>query len=450
MITIISFLIALLFAELFIDEFNNLTNKSLSFFSLLNPFVIIATCFIVFLTGIFSGFYPALILSSIKIQAIMKNSIKVGHRNLLSQILIGVQFLLAALLLSGTLIMSKQLSFMKNIELGYKGDQIISFGIDTKSLEKFKNELANNPNILDVQGLSHSIGRGRINSSFKYQGSDDQNANFFGIESNFLNMMEIPLVSGRNFDVKRASDNSNSILVNEAFVEKFMADKNPLEEKISVESFKLHDARIIGVVQDFYYSATGSMVEPTVLISNSALNKREVIVKLSSANLHSAISDIEAKWYELFPNILFEFKFLDQQMQSLYANEQRWNDIINYSSFIAILISALGLLGMAAISLINKSKEIGIRKILGANFKNILSILFKQFGTAILVSFFIAFPLSYYFSQRWLENYSNRIQPGLEEFLLTAVLICSVAFFTILYFAFKGTKINPVDALRSE
>lgn len=453
LITIMAFLLALLLVDLLLPEFNYLVDKSLEIQSLWTSEIFLVLVVLLILSGLLSGAYPALFISSINVQSIFKGKVKAGGNNKFTYTLIGLQFLLASLFLSGNFILNKQLNFMRNKNLGFKGEQVIRFGISEDNLRKLQSSLTSNSDVIEIQAMSHAIGRGRINTNIEYKGDDSQTANIFGVEHDFIDMMEMKLVSGRNFDINKTGDTSLSVIVNQSFVNEFIGGSDPLSaehNEINVMGFDMDKVRIIGVVEDFIYSSAGDKIEPAVLMANSSTSKRIGLAKINMQNADQAISAIEKSWYELFPNTLFEYSFISNDMDNLYKDEKKWSSITNYATLSSVLISLLGIFGMASVLLVNRTKELGIRKVLGAGIKEIFILLSKQYVLPFFLAFGLSIPICIYFSEQWLMNYHNRVNLEFMDFALAAIIMLFSISITILFFTYRGNRINPVEALRDD
>lgn len=478
LITTCSLLLAIGFTYMILygTNLNNLLGKSLVLDWVNNPVLTFGALGITLSLGILSGLYPAFYLSSISVITAMKGGVKSGPGSLfMRKALVAFQFFISIGVVISTLLMSNQINFMRTKDLGFNKDNVIIIPTrDTtvsKRLEVIQNELRENPNIVDVTtslGLSASstnvgnrlIGSGRqvmqVEGADTIMVTDTYNIMFIG--ENFIKAMDMQLVTGRDFDKNIQSDLTNAVLVNNAMVEKMGWD-DPIGKKVSNAGPGVPVARVIGVVKDFNAFSLHVAVEPMIIMRYerfgapiSQLNP-SVIVHAEDGKLQETLNYLEEKYAELDPSHPFEYGLLDTQAENLYRSDQRQSKLTAILSYICILISCLGLLGLASYSTATRIKEIGVRKVLGATIPQLVFMIFKDIMTLVILGFILAIPTSYLLVDDWLQVFQYTIDLptviiGAAAF--SGIIAIAIAFATVSYHSLRAARQNPVNALRYE
>jgi len=272
--------------------------------------------------------------------------------------------------------------------------------------------------------------------------------NVYRVETNYLDFMGLELVQGRNFDPSLVTDSTESVLVNEALVRDFeMVD--PIGQIIPGFSEESPPV-IVGVVKDYNFQSLYKEVAPVVLTMEPEWTHRFLLVRISPTNISDSIELLRSTWRDVLPDLPFEFTFLDEHMRSVYEADVRWSNIIRYASIFAIIIACLGLLGLSALAVRSRTKEIGIRKVLGATASKISLLLSREFIWLVLGGIVIAVPIAYVVMQKWLETFAYRIDLHVGLFLIAGILAVVVALATISYQSVKAALANPVDSIRAD
>lgn len=445
-----AFVIGMVLAEFSMPLFGTLTEKQFQVSLFDDPFLILSSFSIVLLTAFFSGFYPAFVVSRFNVVKCLKGSATVGGKKYITRGLVVVQFAIATILIIGALTMKGQISHMVNQDLGYNDEYVYQISADDFSkdrgiLELFKGELAANPNIIEVGG---STGYGSASSLEKENGEEF----FTGVtytDQNYLDIKEIELVEGRFLTNEKditieGEDTLRNVLVNEAFVAELGWD-NALTKRVS-------GYRVVGVLKDYNFSSARSRITPLMVhnFSTDASYANQIFVKFSPEHLPQIKRTLEATWRKFVPYHPFDGALLSDTNASLYEDEVRWNKIISAASTLAILISCMGLLGLAHLATQQRIKEIGVRKVLGASLGQILLLLNSSFVKLILISIVLAIPVAYLAIGRWLENFASQIDISLWLFLLPGLIILVISFVTVTAQSLKHANANPVKALRYE
>jgi putative ABC transport system permease protein len=455
--TVISFVAAVFLVYLLLPAFNNLSGKMLALDSMKEPVFLMGLFSIVLITGLVSGSYPALVQSSFKpVDSIKGTGLTFSSRygkSLFRLSLVVVQFTLSIMLIVGTLIVYKQTHYMLNKELGYEKESMIYFRKRANvrnQYDAFKSELLRDANITGVTASSdiptytvHSTG------AFSWEGKDPEtrlSIHQFSVDHDYIKTFNMNIIAGRDFSREfRVDDSTQSFIVNETAVQA-MGLEDPVGSKFRLWKY---EGQIVGVVEDFHFKSLQKEIEPLVLRIDPGWDSY-VFVKFKSEQTKEAIASVQRVYNSFNPDFPLEYTFLDEAVERLYHSEQKTKTIFNSFTFIAIFISCLGLYGLVAHMAQQKTKEIGIRKVLGASTINIVTNLSKEFVLLVCVANAIAWPLAYYFMNKWLKNFAYRTSMGLWIFILSALAALVIALFTVSYQSIKAATANPVDSLRYE
>jgi putative ABC transport system permease protein len=450
--------IALIFAVgivvLLLPVFNDLAAKELSFGISGNVHALLVLVGIALLTGIIAGSYPALFLSAFQPAIVLKGTLHSGTRgSIFRKVLVVLQFSLTILLIVCTTIVYNQMNFMRNRKLGYHKEYLVYAALRGDMRQQFdavKEELLKNPNILDVtsSGNTPTYGYNFSNSLWRWEGQDPDEeilmrASF--IDYNYFETFGMEIIEGRSYSKEFSTDPTEALIVNEEAV-KVMGMESPLGKQLGIGD---NQAKIIGVVKNYHFRSLKQEIEPLILILNPQ-NCWALFARLNSEDVSKTIGHMEKIWGQFAPGYPFNYRFMDEAIDNLYRSEQQIGTLFGYFSILAIFISCLGLFGLASFMAEQRTKEIGIRKVLGATVSNILLLLSKEFAKWVLIANLIAWPVAYYAMNRWLQGYAYRINIALWSFILAAVLALAIALFTVSYQAVRAATANPADALRYE
>lgn len=466
LISFLSIIFALVMVEVLLPVFNGLTNKDFSFMSILNgPFLLLLVG-IVFFVGLFAGSYPAFYLSRFQPVEVLKgggfnagrssNGIiaKLFSPVNLRKTLVVAQFVISVVLIVSTIIVFSQLHFMKSKDLGFDKDQVMVLSIPADStvnanLQTVKNELLKDPAVKGVATGNNVPGErmGRLLFLAEENGKLAEKAmNFSVIDYDYLKVLGVQFAKGRNFSKDFATDTA-AVIINEAAA-KYLGWADPIGKKV-MPGDPNQKYNIIGVVKDYNYTSLHSPVEPLVMFFSPDRN-RVLSIKLSGNNISSTVSGIEKKWKAFDPRHPMEYFFLDENFNAKYRSEEKMLSVFGYFAALTIIISCLGLFGLASFATEQRTKEIGIRKVLGASVTNIVTMINKDFILLILVSFVFAFPVAWYFMDKWLQDFYYKIGIGWMPFATAALLALLVSITTISIQAIRAALSNPVKALKYE
>jgi putative ABC transport system permease protein len=446
---------------------NQFTNKELIFNAVVDSTLLYWCMALLLVITLLAGGYPSYFVTRFESVAALKGAGASGMgTQFLRKSLVVVQLMIACMLLSGSLLIVKQLRFLEDRPLGFQKDQIINIPLFSQNLNgffrandsTFSTRLQTFRHLVEAQSgiqkttlSSGAPGLGVIFRGTTPEGFSQQDNMFIAnlsIDYDFVDTYNMKMVAGRNFDRLNGADATSSFLVNESAVREFKWGniENALGKTITREG---KQGKVVGVVADFNFASLTTPISALVLsLDESQLNT--LTIKFNNSNVRSAISKMEGEWNKLFPEKAFEFTFLDEQLNQQYSNYQNFGKIIETFTFIAILISCLGVYGLVLFTVQRKVKEIGVRKVLGANIGSILSLIYRDFALLVIIGFALAVPVSYYFLNQWLSNFIYHTNVDALTYMVSLMLIVVVVSFTIGYQALRAANANPVKSLRSE
>ncbi len=449
-LTFIAALLSLLILEITLPYFNHFTGKELS----LNPGFFIAFSVIVILTALFGGSYPAFYLSAYSPERILKNTFA-GKKNSISlrSALVVFQFSISILLIISTILVNNQLSFIQNKKLGFEKDNVLYIPATGELGEKFedtKNQFLQYPNItsISMKGSAPTVTVAGGYVTWSEHEKENFSVRNMRVTPDYFKTMSIEKKSGRLFSKELTTD-QNTFILNEAAV-KFLGIKSPIGKIIRTFGRK---GKIIGIVNDTHFKSLHHQLEPLIFmpLNNYSIgNSGTIIIKFSGNDISKVLSNIKSIWKEYNPNLPFEYHFLDQKIEQQYGFEQRLSKIFTGFSLLAIFISCLGLYSLITFVAVNRTKEIGVRKVMGASVSVIVMSLSKDFIKWALIANIISWPIAWYAMDKWLQGFAYRIDITILPFIIAAVLALLIALLTVSYRSVKAATANPVEALRYE
>lgn len=458
LLIVISVLIALGIVMICLPAFNNFTQKQLTFGALADPVFVLILISVTILTGVLAGSYPAFFMTSFQPIGILKGKIWSAMKNgKLRQTLVIAQFAIAVVLIICTVGVYSQMRYIQNYKLGYSKDQVITFGMPDDSatnVESIKQQLKANSNILEV-GRSSRVPSGRLLDSWEaYVVKGDSmapaqiNIKSLSVDEDFVPAYEIKMAAGRNFSKEYPTDKTESFILNATAVRE-LGWKNPQDAIGSRFGYGEIRGQIIGVTEDYHFESLHQKVAPIAMFYQPG-RMRRVSVHISGGNINQAVAHIEQVWKTNFPGTLFEYEFLDQRFGKLYATEQTQQTLFGIFAGIAIFISCLGLLGMSIFMSELRTKEIGIRKVLGSSVAGIVSLLSIDFIKPVVIAIIIASPIAWYAMDLWLRDFAYHTNIKWYVFLLAGVASLAIAIFTVSFQSIKSALMNPVKAIKTE
>jgi putative ABC transport system permease protein len=458
-LTMIALILAIALTELFLPLFNQLANKTLSLtgFGLVN---ILTILFLVAVAvGLLAGVYPAFYLSAFHPVNVLKGKLNAGLKSQgLRSVLVVLQFSISITLIISTIAIYRQLNYIQNKKLGFDKEQVLivkdAYGLNTHT-KTFKENILR---LSEVQNATFSgylpVPSVRSEESFFPEARMDANKSVsmqhWRADHDYLKTMGLELVKGRDFSREFATD-SSSIIINEAAAAIFGFD-NPLGKKVAklddVKTGKTRSYKIIGVVKNFHFESLRQNIGAWSLVLDNSTGSMSIRIKTNQ--LATLIPKIEAEWKKLANGQPFLYQFLDEEFEAIYRTEQRVGQIFISFAGLAIFLACLGLFGLAAYATEQRTKEIGIRKVLGASIINIIGLVSRDFLRLVIIAFGVAAPLAYYFINQWLQDFAYRVELGVWIFIVAGVSAFLIALLTISYQTIKAALKNPVDSLRYE
>jgi ABC-type antimicrobial peptide transport system permease subunit len=452
-----SLLFAVMLVVILLPAFNAISGHNLPIDVLRRSFVIPVLIGVTLITGLIGGSYPALFLSSFRPIMTLKGNIKTGTKNVFSRkILIVFQFVLSISLIIGTSVIFKQLDYMKNTDQGFDAIDLISIPLRTEIRQNYtslKNSLLQNPGIINITGSVHSPSHIERNTTdISWEGKNPDNTRLIHISSvdyNYLETMKIDLVAGRKFSKEFPADFGKNYLINEAMVRNMGVD-NPVGMKLEGRG---DPGRIIGVIKDFHFLPLYDQIPPLVIkldLENIRYEKIYMFVRIDPNNIPATLNFIKEKWDEIIPSFPFEYTFLENDLELRYGTEERLGHILRSFTWLAVFIACLGLFGLAAFTAERRTKEIGIRKVLGASVPNVVFLISKEFLFLVIASNIIAWPLSFIVMNNWLQDFAYRTSITIWTLILPTLLAVMLTIITVCFHSIKSGYTNPTDCLRYE
>jgi ABC-type antimicrobial peptide transport system permease subunit len=453
-ISVVALLVALGMVYLFLPAFNNLAEKQLTLNIAGNVLTLFLLPGIILFTGLASGSYPAFLLSSFRpVNVLKKGKLQSGSGGfILRKILVIGQFAATIVLIIGTIVMYKQLNYIKNIDIGLNRDHVLAISMNRELREtyrSFKNEIKQHPNVLNVTAARRlPTNIGHINPVYwEGKGPEDYvTMTDASVDYDYFKTLGMQIIQGRSFSEKYATDRENYVLNEEAL--RVTGLESPIGKMFSCWE---DEGKIIGIVKNFHTSSLHNEIGPAIFtLSQRHGSHSYIFVKIRPTDISGTIASLEKKVAEFAPNNLFEYSFLDDEFNRQYASDQRRGDIYKHFTFLAIFISCLGLFGMASFTAEQRTKEIGIRKVLGASTTNIIVLISRDFVTLLLVSNVIAWPVAYYLIDKLLNNYAYRTSIAAWVFIASGMMAVFIALLTVCIKIVRVAHSNPVDSLRYE
>jgi ABC-type antimicrobial peptide transport system permease subunit len=450
LICVAAFMLAIILSYSVLPLFNSFVEKHLSFTQLIDVPLLLCWTAVILITTLLAGTYPALMLSKFKPVAVLSGKFKLTKGHWLGKTLVIFQFVIATCLLVATITYYRQMHFIAAKDLGYDAHNVVRFFIPMEKAGE------------DVPRLKHEIAMQRFVSGVTT--ASDNNVAVLGgfptivndrevsyvntaIDTSFLSVMNIPLVMGRNFSEAYSTDESAAAIVNESFI-KAAGLQDPLGAQFR-NTWGAGELRtIVGVVKDYHFSSLKDKIYPQVMLMTNDLPY--FWVRIQNGREQEAVESLSALSKKYAPEYPFEFSFLEDEINLLYQPDKRWQQIISYATLLSFFICSIGLFGLAHLAASERTREIGVRKVLGASVSSIVSMLCKDVVKLLLIAQLIAFPIAWFVMIEWLQNYAYRIQPGWVIFFAAACVGMLISLITISYHSIKAASANPVKSLRTE
>ncbi len=457
-LTIIALLVSILLINLALPAFNLFVEREMAFNITTNFQLVLWVFVLMVFIGLFAGGYPALAISSFKPVAVLTGKFKGGSKGtMLRNTLVVIQFAISIILIISTVVVRNQLDYIKNRNVGYKRDQIVVLTVrDTearKNIEAIKTELLNSPNILSAASSRYLPNRIGAQGIARWPGKPkDLELPIYAstVDYDFIGLFEIKIVKGRNFSRKFPSDANGAFLLNEAAVKALGWEIPVGRDFYHTLHHERGSGKIVGVMKDFHLHSLHQKIEPLYFFLDPNKKHSYLSLKIRANNIPETIAFIEDKMKVFSPKYPFDYNFFDVLFDQAYKSERKIESMFRTFALIAILIACLGLFSLASFTIEQRSKEIGIRKVLGASVIGIVRLLSKEFLKWVLIANIVAWPVAYFTMNKWLQDFAFKTDLSFFTFLVSALVALGIAFLTIGYQALKAAIANPVEALRYE
>jgi putative ABC transport system permease protein len=452
-------LLALFVVQMLLPAFNNITGKALSIPYIANIYTIPALLVVVLFIGILAGIYPAFFLASFDPAVVLKSeNVGRARKSNLRNVLVVFQFTVSIVLIVGTFIVDKQLKYIQSMNLGFNKNQVVIVKKTDdlgNQIQTFRQELLKNARVVNASNTGSLIGQSFGNSAFMLAGETGEETHLlwtYFTDPHFVDAYQIEMATGRYFEEGRQAD-QQAVVINEAAL-KDLGLTDPIGKQVVALGPTQEQAQsftIIGVMKDFHFESLHFQIRPLIILLYGPENRgRFVSVRINSEGIRETLAFLESTWRRFADNQAFEYEFFDDHFAKIYQAEERTGKIFFAFSFLAIIIASLGLFGLAAFISEQRTKEIGIRKVLGATESKIIFLLSKQFTKWVVLSNLIAWPIAYYFMHKWVQRFAFRPGISIWSFLLASIVVLCIALLTVSYQTIKAARSDPVDLLRYE
>jgi putative ABC transport system permease protein len=449
-----SLFIAVIIVIIALPFFNQLANANLEPSLLLQGNIIFDLALVLLLISLIAGLYPAIFLSRFKTTDVFRNIIRAGKNNWLRQSMVTTQFALSILLIIATIIVNKQTQFLVSKDLGFNKDQVAVIQLANSNIEikhqskAFISALKQNTGVVSVSASNRVPGQSFNGYGIIPEGHTlDEHllSNVLETDDDFASTYNIHLSKGRFFDPQLTTDTANSIVINEAMAS-YLNWKEPVGKKLEI--YEARKGRVIGVMKDFNFASLREKVQPLAIILND--NPLYVSIKLKAGSIQSTLNTIRKQWKQFDNEFPFDYFFIDEQLNKFYQSDQRLLRVLSIFAGLAIIIACIGLLGLSIHTAKQRTKEIGIRKVLGASVTGIVGLLSKDFIKLVAIAILIASPVAWWAANKWLQDFAYRINITAWIFLSAGMATIFIALLTVSFQAVKAAIANPVKSLRTE
>lgn len=458
LLALLGLVIAVLLLGFAIPLFNSIFDETLSWDILLESKQLLVILGITLVTGLLSGLYPAFYMSRFEPVRVLKGGGQSGKgRSSFRKYMTIIQFVISITLIFGTLTVLRQMNFIQTLFLGFDKENVVILPVRSNSVrqgfEAFRTDLTGSSKIIQVSGSNNVPGNVRYGDHIftRKDNSKDFDLIFLGADYDFIDTYDMEILEGRNFSRDFGTDIQGTLILNEAAVQKIgLTPAEAVGKELYSTVFET-TGQIVGVVKNFNFKSLRREIEPmTIMLFPDTNRIANISVRIAPGNVKEAIGLIEQKWAEFFPGDQFEFNFLDSRLDQLYQNEEKMKNIFIVFSVLSIFVACLGLFGLAAYTAAERTKEIGVRKVLGASSTSVILLLTKDFTKWVILANIAALPLGWFILSKWLQNFAYRISIGWYVFLLSAFIAFIIALAAVFFQAVKAAVANPVTSLKYE
>jgi putative ABC transport system permease protein len=450
-------LVGLVLAELLLPMFNQLSQKELTLDILSEGSLLIGLTAMLLLIGAAAGSYPAVFLSRFTPTETLKGQFKLGGKNLFTKVLVVFQFGLSVFLICGAIVLSSQIDHLITRNLGFNAEQVVVLPMHAGNPEngqrladRFRTRVTENPSITNISVTSGAFTQGYDIEGFKYRG-EKKSSFLYRVDEDYLATLRIPLKHGRNFTKGSVDDVETGMIVNEAFLRSMGWPEPGLGNSLAESDSKaFQHYKVIGVVPDFHFTSLRNEIRPVMMFMNPEWPLDALLIRITASNVPETMEYLRQVWREIVPDNPFNATFLDEDFRKQYDEEMRWSRIVTFGSSAGLTLACLGLFGLVTLSIAGRTKEIGIRKVLGASGPGVVRLISKDFLKLVAWANALAWPLAYLAATEYLENYAYRITLTPTIFIAAGLGVLVIAFLAIIVQIVKAVRANPVDALRYE
>jgi ABC-type antimicrobial peptide transport system permease subunit len=438
--------------------YNSLFSNKLDFGLLKEPSLLAGILLVFIMVTLIAGGYPAWLIARLNTIKVLKGSLQTGQSNKVRNTLMLVQFVISSLLICCTLIAWQQLNYLRNQPLGYNKEQVISIPVPNdvdaeKALQRMRNVLAAQPGVLSVSATDINLGRGRDGSSASSNVSFDYKdhtvrTHWLRIDYDYVKTLGLELVSGRDFSREYGTD-SNALVINEKMAAQLGGNEAALGALLPVDD-TAHPFKVIGIVRDFNFKSLQEEIGPLTMNMHPGEGISYIFVRVAPGNLPASLAMVQQHWKGAYPENSADASFLDENTERQYRREQRFSGIFISAAVLAIIISCMGLFAISVLVMTKRTKEIGVRKVLGASVTGIVALLSKDFMKLVLLAVLIASPIAWYLMEQWLAHYAYRIHINIGVFITAGLMALLVALLTVSVQAVRAALMNPVKSIRTE
>jgi len=450
LLSAVSAALGLALAYLLLPEFNHLANRQLQFSLIQYPQLFLLLACVAVLAGILAGSYPALVLARFRPVEVLKNKIRIGGANLFTRSLVTFQFALSIAFIGSTVVILQQTNFMLAKSPGFDKENIIAIDASQTDPDKtfpvFRQSLLVNPLIIGVTSAGAGMGAGKGLLGYSDKGI---NADVNIIDTNYIKVFGMHLLAGSNIRSAAMNDSLRPLVINETFMHAMGWNLNNAVGQL-VRPFQGNIGIVTGVVKNFNYESLGQLVRNQLFISTPDRGFVNFYVRLRPGDPAKALALLTKAWHDVAPAVPLKYSFLDEDIKAFYQSEQTWTRIVAIAAGVSILLACLGLLGLASLAAVNRRKEVGVRKVLGASVPDLVLLLSKEFLVLVGIAFLIATPATWLWTHHWLQGYANRIDLNPAILLLAGLTALLTALLATGLQALKAANTNPIQSLRSE
>lgn len=455
-LTFLATVLALGIAHLFLPMINAISGKELSIGYISDPWVIPGIVLLVIFVGLLSGFYPALVLSAFRPGAVFKSTLGSGSGGkVMRQILITFQFAVSVILLIGLGVVTRQMSLFHSQDLGYDKNNVVVIPLSNAALrtnyQTYKDTILTHSQVLFASGSNTVMGKAPVTREARpSDAGDESNMSYELIEADqdFLRTYRIELAAGRDFSIEMGDETAGAVIINQEAV-RGLGLSDPVAANIS-KIKPVQPKKVIGVAKDFHMESLHVSIRPVIISLGQFEPYQYLSVRIAPGDIPGTLDFLQDRWAEIYTGTPFAYTFFDQDLDALYRSEQRLGQLFFYFTSLALIIACMGMVGLVSFIAERRSKEIGMRKILGASVLHIALILLKEFAILVVIANLIAWPLAYFAMNGWLQDFAYRTSIGLELFAAAAVLVLAAAFISVSFQTFRASTADPIHALRYE